>query len=68
MGRGSGGGRGIRVHEHLPFGAGEIDFDAALSALVEVRYTGLVSVELPRNSHAGAELAAQSIAFLKAAA
>lgn len=55
------------VHEHLPFGDGEIDFPPVLAALDEVGYTGLVSVELPRHSHAGADQAARSIAFLTGA-
>ncbi|MTE17842.1 TIM barrel protein [Streptomyces sp. TRM43335] len=53
------------VHEHLPFGAGEIDFPPVLAALHEAGYGGLVGVELPRDSHAGPELAAASIAFLR---
>lgn len=53
------------VHEHLPFGAGEIDFPPVLAALAATGYTGLVSVELPRHSHAGPQLAAESIEFLR---
>lgn len=56
------------VHEHLPFGEGEVDLPAVLAALREVGYTGLASVELPRHSHAGPELAARSLAALRAAA
>lgn len=52
------------VHEHLPFGAGEIDFPPVLAALRETGYTGLVTVELPRDSHAGPDRAADSLAFL----
>lgn len=55
------------VHEHLPFGEGEIDFPPVLAALRDSGYRGLVSVELPRHSHAGPELAERSIAFLRAA-
>ena len=55
------------VHEHLPFGAGEMDFPPVLAALREAGYSGLVGVELPRHSHAGPELAAASIRFLRAA-
>jgi sugar phosphate isomerase/epimerase len=55
------------VHEHLPFGAGEIDFPPVLAALKGVGYAGLVSVELPRHSHAGPQLAAESLKFLRAA-
>ena len=56
------------VHEHLPFGDGEVDLPAVLAALHDVGYRGLASVELPRHSHAGPELAARSIADLRAAA
>ncbi len=56
------------VHEHLPFGEGEVDLPAVLAALREVGYAGLASVELPRHSHAGPELAARSLAALRAAA
>jgi L-ribulose-5-phosphate 3-epimerase len=39
------------VHRHLMFGEGELDTAAALAALGEVDYTGLVAVELSRDSH-----------------
>jgi L-ribulose-5-phosphate 3-epimerase len=55
------------VHEHLPFGEGEVDLPAVLGALHEVGYAGLVSVELPRHSHAAATLAERSIDALRAA-
>ncbi|MEU9996955.1 sugar phosphate isomerase/epimerase family protein [Streptomyces sp. NPDC050848] len=56
------------VHEHLPFGEGEIDFPPVLAALAELTaagYPGLTVVELPRHSHAGPELARSSLAFLR---
>ncbi|MEW2551125.1 sugar phosphate isomerase/epimerase family protein [Streptomyces zhihengii] len=56
------------VHEHLPFGDGEIDFPPVLDALAESGYQGLTVVELPRHSHAGPELARRSIEFLRAPA
>ncbi|TCB96530.1 sugar phosphate isomerase/epimerase [Micromonospora zingiberis] len=55
------------VHEHLEFGAGEIDFPPVLAALREVDYRGLVAVELPRHSHAAPTVAARSLDFLRAA-
>lgn len=55
------------VHEHLPFGAGEIDFPPVLRALIDSGYRGLVAVELPRHSHAAPAVAAESIAFLRRA-
>ncbi|WP_189077255.1 sugar phosphate isomerase/epimerase family protein [Mangrovihabitans endophyticus] len=56
------------VHEHLEFGAGEIDFPPVLRALGDAGYRGLVSVELPRHSHAAASVAASSLQFLRCAA
>lgn len=53
------------VHEHLPFGDGEIDFAPVLHALAAADYSGLTVVELPRHSHAGPELARTSIEFLR---
>jgi L-ribulose-5-phosphate 3-epimerase len=53
------------VHEHLPFGEGEIDFPPVLAALAGAGYRGLVAVELPRHGHAAPELAARSIEFLR---
>lgn len=55
------------VHEHLEFGAGEVDFPAVLRALTETDYGGLVAVELPRHSHAAPAVARDSLAFLRAA-
>ncbi|WP_405009994.1 sugar phosphate isomerase/epimerase family protein [Kitasatospora sp. NBC_01539] len=56
------------VHEHLEFGTGEIDFPPVLGALAASGYRGLTSVELPRHSHAAPRVAAESLAFLHAAA
>lgn len=56
------------VHEHLPFGEGEIDFPPVLEALEATGYQGLTVVELPRHSHAGPQLAEESLRFLRAAA
>ncbi|MEZ0090179.1 sugar phosphate isomerase/epimerase family protein [Streptacidiphilus sp. EB129] len=55
------------VHEHLPFGEGEIDFPPVFAALAEIGYRGLVSVELPRHSHAATATARHSLEFLRAA-
>ncbi|MEU6321341.1 sugar phosphate isomerase/epimerase family protein [Streptomyces sp. NPDC047009] len=56
------------VHEHLPFGDGEIDFPPVLAALAAGGYQGLTVVELPRHSHAGPHQAARSLSFLRDAA
>jgi sugar phosphate isomerase/epimerase len=53
------------VHEHLMFGDGELDTAAALSALVEVGYDGLVAVELSRHAHAAHETVPQAIEVLR---
>ncbi|MER5908666.1 sugar phosphate isomerase/epimerase family protein [Streptomyces mirabilis] len=56
------------VHEHLPFGEGDIDFPPVLDALTELAHTGyrgLITVELPRHSHAGPILAERSLHFLR---
>ncbi|MDR6976282.1 sugar phosphate isomerase/epimerase [Streptomyces sp. 3330] len=56
------------VHEHLPFGEGEIDFPPVLAALADTGYQGLTVVELPRHSHAGPHYAEASLPFLRRAA
>jgi L-ribulose-5-phosphate 3-epimerase len=55
------------VHEHLDFGAGEIDFPAALAALRAIDYQGLVCVELPRHSHAAHVVVPHALEFLRQA-
>jgi sugar phosphate isomerase/epimerase len=54
------------VHEHLELGAGELDLDAVLGALITAGYTGLASVELPRHSHAAPVVARASMEALRA--
>ncbi|MGH2733125.1 MAG: sugar phosphate isomerase/epimerase family protein [Actinomycetota bacterium] len=56
------------VHEHLDFGEGEMDFPAALSALEQAGYRGLISVELPRHSHLAHLMIPHAIRFLRSAA
>lgn len=53
------------VHEHLEFGAGEIDFPPVMAALAG--YRGQVAVELARHGHAAPEVARRSIDFLRRA-
>ncbi len=52
------------VHDHLMFGAGEIDFPPVIAALAEVGYAGGLHVELSRHSHLGPTAAQQAHAFL----
>lgn len=51
-------------HEHLPLGAGDVDFPPILAALAAGGYTGGLHVELPRQSHRWLETARESAAFL----
>jgi L-ribulose-5-phosphate 3-epimerase len=53
------------MHEHLPFGEGEIEFGPVFEALGEVGYSGGLHVELSRHSHEGPRLAAESLAFMR---
>lgn len=39
------------VHEHLPFGEGDMDYAAVITALRDIAYPGGVHVELSRHSH-----------------
>jgi L-ribulose-5-phosphate 3-epimerase len=55
------------VHEHLPFGEGEIDVPEVLAALRAVGYAGGVFVELSRHSHDAVETARRSLAYLRRA-
>lgn len=55
------------VHEHLPFGDGEVDLPDVLAALADIGYGGLVHVELPRHSHAAPVLAEHSLNALRTA-
>ena len=53
------------VHEHLMFGEGEIDFPPVIAALAEIRYAGLINVELSRHSQEGAAAARRAYDFLR---
>lgn len=53
------------IHEHLMFGEGEIDFPPVIAALAEIRYDGLLSVELSRHSHDGVVAADYAYNFLR---
>lgn len=41
------------VHEHLPFGQGDVPLQDVVTALHEIGYAGLCGVELSRDSHRG---------------
>lgn len=53
-------------HTHLPFGEGEMDIPACLDALDAIGFTGLVCVELSRESHRAHSMVPDAIAWLKA--
>ncbi|MBI1247539.1 TIM barrel protein [bacterium] len=53
------------VHEHLPFGEGEIDFPPIFQALKQIDYQGPINVELSRHSHDGPNMAKKAFDFLK---
>ncbi|MGI9175048.1 MAG: sugar phosphate isomerase/epimerase family protein [Rhodothermales bacterium] len=55
------------VHEHLPFGQGDMDVRAVLGALQEACFSRLVCVELSRESHRAHLAIPESLAFLKQA-
>ena len=55
----------LGVHEHLPFGEGDMDFDALFAALRATSYAGPIIVELSRSSPNAVKAAADSIAFLR---
>ena len=55
------------VHEHLPFGEGDLDLPAVLGALAEVACDRLLCVELSRDSHRAHTMVGQALAALRAA-
>jgi sugar phosphate isomerase/epimerase len=55
------------VHEHVPFGEGDLDLRATVGALAASGFRGLCAVELSRHSHRGHELPLESLRALRAA-
>jgi L-ribulose-5-phosphate 3-epimerase len=53
------------IHEHLPFGEGEIEFPPIIAALAQIGYAGVVGVELSRQSHEGPTAARRAYDFLQ---
>lgn len=53
------------VHDHLPFGEGEMDFPPIFETLQEIGYGGGLYVELSRHSHDAVETARRSLAWLR---
>lgn len=56
------------VHQHLPFGEGEVPLAAMLGVLGAAGYQGQVAVELARHSHEAPLQAERSLTALRAAA
>lgn len=52
------------IHEHLPPGEGEIDFGPVFRELRRIGYKGLAALELSRDSHRAAEVAARAYRLL----
>jgi sugar phosphate isomerase/epimerase len=57
-----------RKPDPLMFGEGELDFASILRVIADNKYTGLVNVELPSDSHRAPELARRALEFLTAIA
>ena len=53
------------VHDHLPFGEGDMNIPAVLAALHEIKFTRLICVELSRDSHRAHTMVPQALAYLK---
>ena len=54
-------------HIHLPFGVGDLNLAAVISALLETGYSGVAALELSRDSHRGAQAAAEGLAAVRSA-
>lgn len=57
----------VGIHEHLPFGEGDLDLPAVLGSLLGIGWRGLCCVELSRDSHRAHTLVADTLAALKKA-
>ncbi|RKH57054.1 sugar phosphate isomerase/epimerase family protein [Corallococcus aberystwythensis] len=53
------------VHEHLPFGEGDVDVPSVLRELTRAGYDRLVCVELSRDAHRAHELVPQALEWLR---
>ncbi|SEL95468.1 Sugar phosphate isomerase/epimerase [Stigmatella aurantiaca] len=54
------------VHEHLPFGEGDLDVVPVLRELIQARYDKLVCVELSRDAHRAHTMVPGAIEWLRA--
>jgi sugar phosphate isomerase/epimerase len=53
------------VHEHLMFGRGDLELRDVLRSLIDAGYAGMAAVELSRDSHRGAQAAAEALEHLR---
>lgn len=53
------------VHHHLALGEGEIDFAPVMRQLATLDYSGLIALELSRDSHRGPEVAKSAMSLLR---
>jgi sugar phosphate isomerase/epimerase len=54
-----------RVHEHRMFGEGDLDLGETLASLRAIDFRGMAAVELSRDSHRGADAAAEAMRHLQ---
>ncbi|WP_223641017.1 sugar phosphate isomerase/epimerase [Corallococcus sp. EGB] len=54
------------VHEHLPFGEGDVDVPSVLRELTRAGYGRLVCVELSRDAHRAHDMVPQALEWLRA--
>lgn len=52
------------VHEHLPFGSGDVDLPALVAALERSGFSGVVAVELPRHAAVAVDMVRECRAVL----
>lgn len=57
----------VGVHEHRPFGEGDLDLLGVLEALIEVGFAGQAAVELSRDSHRAPQAAEDAMRALRTA-
>lgn len=55
----------VGIHEHLPFGTGEVNFTETFQALKKISYSYGVYVELSRDSHRAVEAVESAAEFLQ---
>ena len=54
------------LHQHVPFGQGDLDLADALSGLLGSSFAGIAAVELSRDGHRGPDAAREAMAAIRA--